>query len=162
MTDPVSRYFGAERAEGILLLVVALVAVEIAFLVWRRSGSPAARGAAATLVLVAAMQVTAGAGQLMRSSHEQSRVVRALASDRADIGGYEIPRMRERVGRFALVRRIEVALALLGVLMAAAARRRHWAGGAGLALALQAAVMLLLGGLADHRARAYLDWLLTL
>ena len=162
MIDQVAVYFGGERAESLLFILIALVAIEVAVTCWRKSGTPVAKGAAVMLVLVAVVQLGVGGTVFLRSPHDQQRVAAAVATDRAQIRTNEVPRMQRVMRDFAVYRWVEIALLILATMMALIDRRSTWVRGAGLGLLPQAAVMLVLDGLAEHRGAAYLVWLLTL
>ncbi len=162
MIGPVSAYFGAERAESLLFICIGLVALEIAFVCWRKSGSPAAKGAALALVLVAAIQLVVGTTIFIRSPQDQARVVAALQQDKTSLRTTEVPRMQVVMRNFVVYRWVEIGLIALGVLLALGSRRRSWGRGAGIGLAAQASIMLLLDALAERRGNTYLAWLQSL
>ncbi len=162
MSDPVAIYFGAERAESLLFICIGLVALEVAYLCWRKSRADSARGAAGVLVLVAALQLTVGATIFMRSPGDKARVSQAVQHDKSALRAQELPRMQRVMHNFEIYRWVEIGLLGLGVLLAWAARRGSTTRGAGLALAPQAAVMLVFDGLAEQRGVVYLAWLNSL
>ena len=159
MIDPASAYFGAERAEGLLFICIALVAIEIAVICWRKAGTPAAKGAAVVLVLVAAIQLVVGTTLFVRSPHDKARVTQGLQHDRAQLRGHEIARMQQVMRNFRVYRWIEIGLLLLAALLAWRARAGSWPRGAGVGLAPQAGLMLLFDDLAERRGELYLAWL---
>ena len=162
MNDPVAIYFGAERAESLLFICIGLVALEVAYLCWRKSRADSARGAAMVLVLVAALQLTVGTTIFMRGPGDKARVSQALRHDKPALRAQELPRMQRVMRSFQIYRWIELGLLALGVLLAWAAHRGSTARGAGLALMPQAAVMLVFDGLAEQRGAVYLAWLNSL
>ena len=162
MTDPAAFYFGAERTEGLLFVIIGLLAVEVAYTCWRRSGSQAAKGGAVVLLLVAALQLVVGATLFVRSPHDLARVNRAVEVHRPHIHLHEVPRMQQVMSYFRIYRWIEIVLLLLGLCAAIWARQGSWLRGAGAGIVPQAGVMLILDGLAEQRGRAYLVWLQTL
>jgi hypothetical protein len=162
MNEQITGYFGGERAAGLLFICFALVAIELAVTFWRKSGSPRAKGAAAALVMVAAIQLAVGATVFLRSPHDQARVSAAVANDLPHVRSHEVPRMSAVMERFSLYRWVELGVLALGALLALLDRRNTWVRGFGVGLLPQAAAMLLLDELAAKRGEAYLAWLRTL
>ncbi|WP_088286316.1 hypothetical protein [Ideonella sp. A 288] len=162
MIDPVAHYFGAERAGALLLLAIGLVAMEASMTFWRKSRLPQAKGAAATLALVAALQLSVGTIVFVRSPADQQRVSLAIQHNRLHIERHEIPRMQQVMHHFELYRGIEIGVLVVGLLLAVFARRGSFARGAGMGLVPQSVAMLGLDALAEQRGAAYLAWLQTL
>ncbi len=162
MIDPAAAYFGAERAQSLLFICIGLIAIEIAVICWRKSGTRSAKGAAAALVLVAVIQLVVGATVFVRSPQDQARVTLAVAQHRPTLRSQEIPRMQQVMRNFVLYRWIEIGLLILAALSIWLARRGSYARGVGVGLGSQAALMLLLDGLAEQRGATYLAWLQSL
>jgi hypothetical protein len=158
----IADYFDAERAESLLFIAVGLAALGLAAWCWLRRGTPAARGAAAALAVVAVIQLVVGTTVRQRSPHDMARVTQAVQADRPHIAQHEIPRMQAVMRNFELFRWTEIGLLALGLLLAVAARRGSIARGVGWGLAPQAALMLLLDFFAERRGAAYLAWLQAL
>lgn len=162
MIDAVAHYFGAERAGALLMLAIGLVALEASMTFWRKSRLPQSKGAAATLALVAALQLGVGATVFIRSPGDQQRVSLAIQHNRLHIERHEIPRMQQVMRHFEIYRSIEIGLLVLGLLLTVFARRGSFARGAGMGLLPQSVTMLLLDALAEQRGAAYLAWLQSL
>lgn len=157
--EPVSLYFGAERAESLLFICVGLVGLELAWTCWRKGMTGQARGAAVALTLLAAIQLLVGGTVFVRSPHDQARVSQALQSDVQQVRTQELPRMRTVMRNFRVYRWVEIAAVFLGALMALAGRRGSMTRGVGLVLLPQALVLLVFDGLAEERGASYLAWL---
>jgi len=157
--DAVSSYFDAERAESLLFIGIgALALAACAYYVLARR--PAFfKGMALSLAIVALIQLVVGITVFVRSPQDDARVHAALQADRAHIAAVEVPRMQAVARNFVLYRWIELALLLLGAVLVARAARGSAVRGAGLGLALQAALMLALDLFAERRAEAYLGFL---
>jgi hypothetical protein len=158
MNDPVAAYFGAARAEALIFIGVALVAIEIAAQCWRRSGTAQSKGAAVSLALVAAIQLTVGTTGFMRAADQQARAAQAVGVDLRHLRVDEAARMKQVMRDGALYRWVEMGLLLAGVLLALFTGPGAWRG-VGLGLVPQAGLLLLLDRLAEHRGQAYLAWL---
>lgn len=159
MSDPVAAYFAAGRAAGLLFLAIGLVSAELAYTCWRKGSTGQARGAAAALVLMAALQVGIGALVQWQVPRHEARVTALADNGQAALRAAEAPRIQERVERFDRYRWFSIGLLVLGVGAAVANRPASAGRGFGLGLAPQAALMWLLVTLGQHRAEAYLAWL---
>jgi hypothetical protein len=159
--DPITTYFEAERAESALFLIVGLLALGVAAWGTWRSRRPWLAGAAWPLTAVALVQITVGASIWLRSPHDAARVHQIVQLAPQRLYSEEIPRMRQVMANFEIYRSLEIGLLATGLLLAAMTARRPAWRGAGLGLALQAALMLLLDFFAEARGRTYLAWLMT-
>jgi len=158
----VDGYFGAERAESLLFIVAGLLAVALAAWGVFRVRTPLWRGIALSLTVVAGIQLTVGVTIFLRSPQDAQRMTQALQRDHAHITGHEIPRMQRVMRSFRDYRHIELALIVVGGLLAWRARAGSMARGVGLGLVPQSALMLVLDLFAEARADAYLAWLQAL
>ena len=157
--DAVSSYFDAERAESLLFIGIGALALAACVYVVSARRSAFFKGMALSLAIVALIQLVVGITVFVRSPQDDARVHAALRADRAHIAEVEVPRMKVVVRNFVLYRWIELALLLLGAVLVARAARGSAVRGAGLGLALQAALMLALDLFAERRAEAYLGFL---
>ena len=160
MIDPVAVYFGAERAGALVLIGIAVAALEVGYTVWRKSGTLQARSAAVALAIVAAIQLGVGGTVFVRAPQQQAQVAQALQQRQLErVRSEEIPRMQAVVDRLVL-HRVAQAVVLIAALAALRwGRKGSRLRGTGAGLAPQAAMMLLFDHLAAGRAQAYLAWL---
>lgn len=156
----IETYFNAERAEGLLFVLIGVAAVAVAIWGWRQG--PFWRGAAWPLVAVALIQLAVGASVWWRSPNDSVRVQHIVAQERRRLASEEIPRMQTIMKSFETNCWIEIALLVAGLLLLGLASRGGALQGAGAGLALQAGLVLQLDFLADRRAQTYLAWLQAL
>jgi|JI10StandDraft_1071094.scaffolds.fasta_scaffold67328_2 hypothetical protein len=160
--DPVSLYFGAEQAGGLLFICIGLIGLELAYTCWRKGITAQARGGMVCLLAMAALQLVVGTTVFSQAPQAQAEVTQMVAKDRERLLSDEVPRMQSVMRRFRLFHWLEIAALFIGALLAMAARRGSTARGVGMALVPQSVVMLVFDGLAEQRGQAYLTWLQSL
>lgn len=159
--DPIDAYFDAERAESVVFVAVGLIALALAAFGAFVVRTPAWRGAATTLALVALVQLVVGGAVYLRTPQDQARAHALLAGDRAQLRAVEVPRMQLVMGNFVVYRWVEIALVVLGAVAIAFGAAGSLVRGAGAGLAAQSALMLVLDWFAERRGDDYLRFLLA-
>lgn len=150
-------YFHAERAGGMVFVLLGVVAIGVAVWSWRYGAFW--RGAAWPLVLVALLQIGVGASVWWRSPQDLARVRQLVVSERLRVDSEEIPRVQQVVREFARNRWIEFALIAVGLLMAALAPRGTFWQGIAVGQVLQVGLVCFVDWFGERRAAAYLAWL---
>lgn len=153
MTD----YFLAEKAESVLFMVVAAVAIAAAVLLWMNDHR--LKAMAYPLVAIALIQVVVGASVFFRTDAQLARLSRQYQSAPAEFKRAETSRMQVVMKNFTLYKWIEVALLSVGVLLIVFLQRHDIAAAIGGGLVLQAAFMLCLDLFAEARGQDYLKLL---
>jgi hypothetical protein len=159
--NPVEKYFGAEKAESLLFVLVGLVAISLAVYFFAKLKQPFYNGIAYPLIAIALIQITVGGSVYLRSSKDIARVNQMIQIDKTRVEAEEIPRMKIVMKNFVLYRWIEIVLVLIGLALLFYFESATMWKGVGLGLAIQSALMLLLDFFAESRGREYLDYLLT-
>jgi hypothetical protein len=159
--NPVEKYFGAEKAESFLFVLVGLVAITLAVYFFAKLKQPFYNGIAYPLIAIALIQITVGGSVYLRSSKDIARVNQMIQIDKTRIQTEEIPRMKIVMNNFVLYRWIEIVLVLIGLALLFSFKSATMWKGVGLGLVIQSALMLLLDFFAESRGREYLDYLLT-
>jgi hypothetical protein len=159
--NPVEKYFGAEKAESFLFVLVGLVAITLAVYFFAKLKQPFYNGIAYPLIAIALIQITVGGSVYLRSSKDIARVNQMIQIDKTRIQTEEIPRMKIVMNNFVLYRWIEIVLVLIGLALLFYFKSATMWKGVGLGLVIQSALMLLLDFFAESRGREYLDYLLT-
>jgi hypothetical protein len=152
MDEVMTRYFGAEKSESLLFIAVGIIAIAIS--VWLLMTKSAYRAAAWPLIAVAFIQIVVGSTVYFRTDRQVAELRVALEHGETSA---EIARMTKVMRSFVLYRWIEIALALAGIAMIFAGRHSIAWRSAGIALAAQALLMLLLDLFAEQRGELYLD-----
>lgn len=153
-------YFNSERTGGLLFTIVGILAIGAAIWGWRHG--PFWRGAAWPLAAVALIQISVGITYWLRSPDDFQRVQHIVTQEQERIAVEEVPRMQAVLKSYAISLRIETALVAAGLALLIFATRGSAGQGAGLGLAVQAGLVLLLDSLAERRAHTYLEWLQAL
>jgi hypothetical protein len=160
--DTISDYFRAERAESLLFIAVAALALLASLWCVLVLKKPFFNGLALSLSLVAALQLIVGVTVYLRSPQDTVRIQRMLQTTPALIHTEEVPRMNTVMRNFKLYLWAELALFLLSLLglwlLPPATLLRGVAAG----LALQALFTAVLDIAATARGDRYLQWLLTM
>ena len=149
----IDRYFGAEKLEALLFIVVGALAIALALVLLRRRSR--LRGMAIPLVAVALIQGVVGATVYLRSDAQIARLQRQAQEAPAQFKNEEAARMRSVIANLDLYRRIEIGLLALGMAIVVLLRNREFGFAFGLGLVLQSGFMLALDHFAQARAHEY-------
>jgi hypothetical protein len=158
--ETISTYFNAERAESVVFIVAALLALTASawcLLVLRQ---PFFFGMAISLVMIAALQLIVGVTIYQRSPQDTERVQKMVRSEPDRLQSEEVPRMRVVMRNFKIYLGVELTLLILSLLALKVITTGSLIQGAALGLALQAAFTAVLDLIATLRGEAYLRWLL--
>jgi drug/metabolite transporter (DMT)-like permease len=154
----IEKYFTAEKQESLVFLGIGLAAIIIgilAFTVWK---TPAWKGAAVPLITIALLQITVGYTVYNRSDSDRIRVVYQLDMNPNELRTKELPRMLTVMKNFVWYRWIEIALALIGIVLIVLYKNNSNASfwyGLGVALTIQAVLMLGADYFAEQRGKMY-------
>lgn len=158
----IEKYFIAEKQESLLFIGIGIAAILIALLgifLWK---TQAWKGAAIPLIVIAFIQITAGYTIYKRSDKDRVRVVYALDMNPNDLKTKELPRMEKVNKNFVVYRYVEIALLIIGFVVAFYFRdnnEKQFLMGLGIALALQAFIGLGADFFAEKRAVEYTNQL---
>jgi hypothetical protein len=155
--EAISTYFNAERAESLLFIAVAAIALAAAIGCRFVLQQPFFTGMAISLSVVALLQGVVGVTIYQRSPQDMARVQQMLRSAPQRLQTEEVPRMRVVLHKFKIYLAVELALLLLSLAVLAFASLVR---GVALGLALQAGFTAVLDLVAMRRGDVYLDWLL--
>jgi predicted membrane channel-forming protein YqfA (hemolysin III family) len=154
----IERYFIAEKQESLIFIIIGGLAIVLALVAWFYGKASFFRGAAIPLLIVGLIQGIVGYTVYKRSDDDRVRNVYAYDMNPGQLKSDELPRMEKVNKNFDIYFGIEVALAVLGVVLVIYFRRKpaqlFWYG-FGVALAIQALVMLTADYFAEKRADKY-------
>ncbi len=156
---PISKYFHAEKSESLLFIAVGVAAIAIGLYFYLQIKTPYHKGLAISLSLIALIQLTVGSTVFVRSPKDIVRVQQIVEKAPERIRTEEIPRMKTVMKNFVLYRYVELALLLIGIVLAFAFAPQTFWKGIGLGLALQSGIMLLLDYFAEKRGQEYMEYL---
>jgi predicted membrane channel-forming protein YqfA (hemolysin III family) len=154
----IERYFMAEKQESLLFIIIGALAILAAIAFYFLLKSAFFRGAAFPLLLIGLIQLTVGYTVYKRSDADRIRNVYAYDMNPGALKQQEIPRMEKVNRNFVIYRWVELALLVAGLILSFTfgqnPGRSFWYG-LGIALSLQAVIMLAADYMAEKRALDY-------
>jgi hypothetical protein len=161
----IEKYFIAEKQEGLLFLILGIVAILIAAILLICIKNNCWRGFAIPLIAIGLIQFIVGYSIYKRSDADRIKVVYAYDLNPNELKNKELPRMETVNKNFIVYRWVEIAFILVGVFLiikykANAVCQNSWSGnafwyGLGIALTLQSIAMLGADFFAEKRAKTY-------
>ena len=155
----IEKYFTGEKNESRVFLLIGLAAILVSIVELMVWGTLFWKGASIPLILVGLIQVSVGYTIYKRSEGDNDRVITALENDPASIQTKELPRMKVVNKNFSFIRYVEIMLIGAGIILVGLFNRDRWDNpfwfGAGIALTVQSAIMLLADYFAEKRALIY-------
>src|ERR1700754_1261931 len=155
------RYFIAEKQESLLFLIVGIVAVILAVVCWFfiKSNPSFYKGAAIPLLAIGLIQTVVGYTVYSRTDRQQKDIAYNIGMEPlAYTKTTELPRMKCVMKNFVAYRWVEIAFIIAGLtlifLFRQNADRTFWYG-LGVALAVQAMIMLGADYFAESRGKIY-------
>ena len=158
--ETISTYFNAERAESVVFIVAALLALAASvwcLIVLKQSFY---FGMAISLATIAALQLIVGVTIYQRSPQDTARVQQMIQLEPDRLQTQEVPRMRVVMRNFKIYLGVELTLLILSLFALTLVTPGSLAQGLALGMALQAAFTAVLDLIATLRGGAYLSWLL--
>jgi hypothetical protein len=160
----IEKYFIAEKQESLLYMALGLAAILLALaglFIWKTN---CWKGASFPLIAIACIQIIVGYTVYARSDVQRQQNVYAFDMNPMQLVQEELPRMQTVNRNFIIYRYIEIGLLLAGITLAGLfynnpERQLYY--GLGIALALQAAIMLGADYFAEKRANIYTAQLKT-
>jgi hypothetical protein len=152
-----TEYFAAERQGGFLLVGLALAGFGFAAFLWG-TRSPF-RAMAWPLVIFGALQIAIGLTVALRTPAQVASLEQGLQTSQATTVTVEIQRMNTVNRNFNIVKAVEIAFILIGLLLATLLPHPGTWAAVGLGLLVEAAVLLVFDTFAHQRAHVYTQWL---
>jgi hypothetical protein len=147
-----SSYFSAEKWEGLVFALVGVAAMALTAWLWRGPY----RGMGIPLTLIALIQIGVGGSVFLRSDTQLAMLSEQLTKEPAKLKAEETPRMQQVMTNFRIYKAVELLIFALGVALTFLYPHRELVYSAGIGCIAQAAFMLVLDLLAEHRGAAYL------
>ncbi len=157
------KYFDEEKQASLLFLVIGLLTIILGvifyFFVHDVPELDFYRGAAFPLIIIGLLMFTAGLSINYKSEKQQKDIAYNVGLNAKDyIKQTEMPRMKKVMSLFVVLRWVEIALAITGGVLIVLFYNKPdklFYFGVGLALAVQAAIMLATDFFAEKRAKEY-------
>ncbi len=161
----IEKYFIAEKQESLLFIAIgmaAIIMVGLGLFLWK---TQAWKGAAIPLIAIALIQIIVGYTVYARSDKQRTDNVYAYDMNPSKLIKEELPRMETVNKNFLVYRYIEIAFIITGIVLTVLFKpnidKQFWFG-FGIALAIQAALMLGADYFAEKRAKIYTEQLKSL
>jgi hypothetical protein len=149
----IDHYFGAEKLQSVLFIIVGALAIALALALLRRRSR--LRGMVIPLIAAALIQWVAGATVYLRSDARIAHLQQQARAAPAVFQSEESARMKTVIANFERCRQIEIAVLALGMAIVVLLRNREFWFAFGLGLVLQSGFMLTLDRFAEARAHQY-------
>jgi hypothetical protein len=154
MHDALTTYFNGEKTAGALLACLGLIGLAAAALFSQPRLE--LRSLAATLAVLALVQIAVGAGLYFKTGPQVARLVAQLGSDGARALSEEGARMARVQRNFITLECTWTALLLASAVTAIAQKGRFWVSGVALGVLVNVAVLLAFDLVAERRGAIYL------
>ncbi|CAN5394659.1 hypothetical protein BH10BAC2_BH10BAC2_48170 [soil metagenome] len=154
----IEKYFIAEKQESLLFMIIGIAAIAIALIGLFYWKTQFWKGASIPLLLIAVIQIIVGYTVYARSDQQRTNIVYAFDMDPSKLQNEELPRMKDVNKNFVIYKWIEIILAVAGIALALVYKSnpdKLLIVGIGIALALQAIIMLSVDFIAEKRAVDY-------
>jgi hypothetical protein len=155
------RYFTGEKQESLLFLIVGIVAVLLAVVFWFfiKSNPNFFKGAAIPLLAIGLIQMVVGYSVYSRTDKQRSDIAYNIGMEPVNyVKQTELPRMKTAMKNFVIYRWVEIAFIITGLVLIFLFRlnadKTFWYG-FGVALAIQAVIMLGADYFAEQRGKVY-------
>jgi membrane protein implicated in regulation of membrane protease activity len=154
----IEKYFVAEKGESLFFLMIGVGAILLSVWFFAFLKTNFYKGAAIPLVVIGLLQIVVGYTVYARSDEQRISNVYAYSMDPDKLKNTELPRMKTVNRNFVIYRWTEIGFLLTGVVLIFLCRtdpaKSFWFG-LGIALALQAATLLVADRFAEQRALFY-------
>lgn len=157
------KYFTGEKQESLLFLIVGIAAVLIAVAFWFfiKSNPSFYKGAAIPLLAIGLVQIVVGYSVYARSDKQKATIAYNIGIEPAAfVKQTEMPRMKTVMKNFVFYRWVEIAFIIAGLVLIFLYKsnvdKAFWYG-LGLALTIQAAIMLGADYFAENRGEVYVN-----
>ncbi len=157
------RYFTGEKQESLLFLIVGIVAVLLAVVFWFfiKSNPNFFKGAAIPLLAIGLIQMIVGYSVYSRTDKQRKDIAYNIGMEPVNyVKQTELPRMKTVMKNFIVYRWVEIAFIIAGLVLIFLFRlhadKSFWYG-FGIALAIQAVIMLGADYFAEKRGEIYTD-----
>jgi hypothetical protein len=152
-----AEYFTAERQGGFLLVALALAGFGFAAFLWVTRSAFLAM--AWPLLVLGLFQVVIGLAVALRAPGQVASLEQGLRTSPAATVSAETQRMGTIDRNFRIIKVVEIAFVVLGLLLAVFLPHPSIWAAIGLGLLVEAAVLLAFDAFAHQRAEVYTQWL---
>jgi hypothetical protein len=155
-----TAYFTAEKQGGLLL--IALAAASLALAIYLFATKSLFSAMAWPVLVLGGIELVIGLTVAGGATRQIAELEAGLESKRTVTITVEIERMARVNGTFELIKKVEIALVAVSILLVIVWPAPQTLGAMGLGILLQSAVLLVFDTFAHHRAVHYVEWLIAL
>jgi hypothetical protein len=155
------RYFSGEKQESLLFLILGIVAILLAVTFWFfiKANPSFYKGASIPLLAIGLIQMVVGYSVYSRTDKQQKDIAYNMGMEPVNyIKHTELPRMKTVMKNFVIYRWVEIVFTIIGLVLIFLFRlnadKTFWYG-FGVALAIQAVIMLGADYFAENRGKIY-------
>jgi len=164
--NDIERYFIAEKSDARIYIIIGITSIIIAILGFAFYRTQAWKGAALPLIVIGFTQIIVGYSTFKRSDDDRLRMIYAYDMNPSEIKSYELPRMNVVNKNFITYRLLEFGLVVAGLMLVfysnffslpeyKQSEEYSFSHGLGIALAIQAIILLSTDFFAEKRAAKY-------
>ena len=157
--NPVIKYFTGEKSESYLFLFLGIAGLAISVYFIFVNASSFWKGFSIPFILVSVLEIIVGVTLIFRSPKDIIREEQFIKNEQSKIKTDELLRMEKVMRNFVIFRYTEIGLILVGIIIYFAFAKYDFWKGLGLALCIQASVVLTLDYFAERRGFIYLEYL---
>ena len=157
------KYFIAEKQESLVFLIVGVVAVLLAVVCWFfiKSNPIFFKGAVIPLLAIGLIQMVVGYSVYSRTDKQKADIAYNIGMEPVNyVKQTELPRMKTVMKNFVIYRWVEIAFIITGLVLIFLFKsnpdKSFWCG-FGIALAIQAIIMLGADYFAEKRGKLYVN-----
>lgn len=154
----IEKYFLAEKQLGLSSIVIGCIAVLLAIIFFFLLKTNFYKGAAVPLLVIGLIQLIAGVLVYTKSDERRIRNVYAYDMNTAQLKNEELPRMKAVLENFAIIKWVEMALVITGLVLIFYFRTnagKAFGFGLGITLVIQAMIILFANYSSERRAILY-------
>lgn len=160
----IEKYFQAEKRENLLFIFLGIAGIVISLVGLFYWKTKFWQGASVPLMLIALIQLIIGYTVYARSDKQRTGTVSSYDLNALKLQNEELQRMEEMNKNFVIYRRMEIILIVAGIMLALVYKNnpdKQFVVGIGVALSIEAVLMLWADIIAEKRAYNYTKRLQT-
>lgn len=155
--DNIISYFNGERIQCIIGLIISLIFISFS-IYFLFQAKPFLKGFAYTAIPLSLLLIAICVGVILRTPSDIKRVT-SIATSPGKIKTDEIPRMDKVMSNFAMIKKVEIGIAVLGVILILVFKNNDLIRGIATALIIEGLILFLFDHIAESKGQNYLDFL---
>lgn len=157
----IEKYFAGERTQCLIGIVISILSICFSIYFFK-TGKPMLKGIAYPSTTIAIILLTICVGVVWRTPKDILRVNSYSKFEPSKLKSDELPRMEKVMTNFKLLKRIEIILLVIGLLLIVVFWKNPLLKGIAIGLMVNASIMFTFDTFAEKRGHNYLEYLLTI